>query len=90
MTDDRLPDVLRIAREALERSGAERAAYLDDACGGNAELRGEVEALLADPSAGSRSLLDTPPWVVPALKNGQHLGPYEISGLLGAGGMGTV
>lgn len=90
MTDDRLSDVLRIYKEALERDGTKRAAHLDAACGADADLRCEVEALLAEPSAGSQSLLDTPPWAPPALKAGQRLGPYEVAGLLGAGGMGIV
>ena len=40
---------LRISRDALERDGADRAAYLDAACGGDAALRREVETLMADP-----------------------------------------
>ena len=90
MTEDRLSDVLRISRDALEREGAARAAFLDSACGADAELRREVEALLADPAAGSRGLLDLPPWAPRALDPGQRLGPYEVAGLLGTGGMGAV
>jgi serine/threonine protein kinase/tetratricopeptide (TPR) repeat protein len=90
MTDDRLSDVLRISRDALEREPEARAAYLDSACRADAALRRDVEALLADPSAGSRGLLDTPPWAPPSLDPGQRLGPYEVAGLLGAGGMGAV
>ena len=42
------------------KSAAERQAYLDQACAGNAELRAEVEALLkAD--AGAGSFLNHPP-----------------------------
>jgi eukaryotic-like serine/threonine-protein kinase len=90
MTHDRLSDVLRISRDALEREGAARAAYLDSACGDDRDLRREVEALLADRSAGSHGLLDTPPWAPPSLDPGQHLGPYEVIRLLGTGGMGAV
>ena len=32
--------------EAIERSGAERIAYLNSACAGNESLRTEVESLL--------------------------------------------
>ena len=40
-------DAKRIFGEALRlASPAERAAYLDQACGSNRELRGEVESLL--------------------------------------------
>ena len=79
MADDRLADVLRICREALPRDGAERAAYLDTACGADAVLRGEVEALLAHEASGE-GFLDTPPWapVTATLRAGQRLGPYEV------------
>ena len=82
--------MLRIYDEALARECAERAAYLDTACGADADLRRDVEALLAEPSAGSRSLLDTPPWAPPAFEAGRRLGHYEIISVLGAGGMGAV
>jgi hypothetical protein len=38
--------VMRIFSEATTRVGAERQAYLDRACEGNATLRAEVESLL--------------------------------------------
>jgi len=45
--------------ESLERSGAERAAYLDEACRGEPELRAAVETLLAG-AEESDSFLSTP------------------------------
>ena len=43
------PWLKTIFNEALERpAGPERAAYLDGACEGDAELRAQVEALLND------------------------------------------
>ena len=44
----RLADVLRILEQALERDEGERQAYLESACGDDADLRREVEALLAE------------------------------------------
>ncbi len=86
-----LPDVLRIYEEALALDGnALRAAYVESACGGDADLCREVEALLAEPSSPAANLLDTPPWSPSPLEAGQFLGPYEVLGLLGAGGMGAV
>ena len=37
---------LKVAREALERSEAERTAYLDQVCGDDQALRHAVEVLL--------------------------------------------
>src|SRR5215216_4159581 len=43
------PQLKTIFSEALVRQeGPERAAYLDEACRGDAELRAQVEALLND------------------------------------------
>ena len=41
-----------ILDEALELPGEEHAAYLDQACAGDAEFRAEVEALLAADQTG--------------------------------------
>src|SRR5262245_15926746 len=82
-------------------TAAERVAYLDSVCGGDAELRRQVEKLLkAHPKVGdflnqpaAEQLAtgaahpdDTPGGLAP----GARLGVYEILGLLGAGGMGRV
>ena len=92
MTNRRLvPDVLRITEEALTREGADRDRYLDTACAGDAQLRRDVDAVLAR-QRESHGFLETPPWTKPAppLAVGQRLGPYEVTGVLGAGGMGRV
>jgi len=74
-----------------------RLATLDAMCGGDAALRGEVDALLAQDSRNSP--LDAPIWdtvaamvnsAEPHLEIGTHLGPYVIEGVIGAGGMGEV
>ncbi len=95
--------VKALFHSALDRPPGERAAFLERACPDNRELLTEVESLLAqagddvflerpagqsaEQSPGSRSRPATPP---SALKAGQRLGPYEVLGLLGAGGMGEV
>jgi serine/threonine protein kinase/Tol biopolymer transport system component len=84
----------------------ERAVLLRDMCGDDRALQADVESLLAaDPGTGSvfeqsvdrdlrgrvfsavAGVLDHQP---PALTSGERLGTYEITGLLGAGGMGRV
>jgi TolB-like protein/Tfp pilus assembly protein PilF/predicted Ser/Thr protein kinase len=85
--------------EALEYSEPERFAFLVGATGEDADLRKEVEALLAsDAEAGSfcelpaADLLGTfereesPSRLAP----GTRLGAYEITGFIAAGGMGAV
>jgi serine/threonine protein kinase/Tol biopolymer transport system component len=78
-----------------------RAAFLEDACGGDGGLRGEVESLLAAHlEAGSFAEgaamdalakdADFTASLGPALAAGEQLGAYRIVGPLDAGGMGEV
>ena len=54
------PEANEIFLKALEApSRAERGAYLDQRCGGNAELRGQVQSLL-DASERAGSFLASP------------------------------
>jgi serine/threonine protein kinase/tetratricopeptide (TPR) repeat protein len=82
---------------AVEQAPAERAAYLDAACGSNAALRAQVEALLrSHEEAGSLleqplfragPTRDEPP---AAAQPGVTVGPYKLLQQIGDGGMGTV
>lgn len=83
--------------EALDKPEAERAAFLDAACGAKRALRTEVEAMLA--ADGSQDgMLDRPlpvtdigPDAAPMmLADGQVVGPWRILSELGRGGMGVV
>jgi serine/threonine protein kinase len=93
----RWQEIDRIFAAALEREPAERAAFLDQACGGDEQLRREVESLLAHDSAeslGGRLAVEEAtrllaPDQAQPLTN-EYIGPYQIVRSLGAGGMGHV
>ena len=83
-----------------ELQAADRSGYLDDACGNDAELRSQVEVLLAaDMDAGS--FLNDPDATLPQSRfvvtpdipsemAGQIMGKYKLLQSIGDGGFGTV
>jgi len=79
--------------EALDLAPPARASFLDQACGGDAELRLEVQSLL---NSSEITLADLRRPVEEAAHEivqdhvGQRIGPYEVVRLLGEGGMGQV
>src|SRR5438309_978297 len=87
---------------AVEKPAAERAAFLDRECSGDAELRQRVEALLgAHAKAGE--FLNEPPAAVSAKtfvittgmvpvteKAGDRIGRYKLLQQIGEGGCGVV
>lgn len=89
MTPDRWRQIERVYEEAVGRRGAEREAYLGEACNADAELRREVERMLSGENRVG-SFLETPAAVRSQLRSGARIGPYEVLSLLGAGGMGEV
>jgi Tol biopolymer transport system component len=90
MSNDRLPAALRLCEDALAVDADARPAYLDAACRGDPALRREVESLLAE-SSRREGFLEHPPWAEEApIPAGRRLGPYEVMGLIGEGGMGAV
>ena len=91
---ERWENVRRLFHDALERPpGEERARFLDSACGDDPELRVEVESLLTSHDrAGSfleSSILGAEAGTA-VLAAGTRLGPYEITDLIGVGGMGEI
>jgi serine/threonine protein kinase/tetratricopeptide (TPR) repeat protein len=99
MTPERWQEVKRILAAALDQPPAERSAYLDRACS-EPELRREVDSLIVAHEQADGGFMENSPIEamrsVPsraskeALKSGAKLGPYDILGVLGAGGMGDV
>jgi serine/threonine protein kinase/Tol biopolymer transport system component len=85
-----------ICEAALERASELRSAYLDDACGGDAELRREVENLLTHAPEASAFLRDPVGAAAAAVLDqcspriGSRIGQYELGARLGKGGMGEV
>ena len=70
---------------AVQRSPTERAAYLDEACAEDMNLRREVEALLrhhteSRESEAAPNIVDLP----------ESIGGYSILAIAGEGGMGVV
>src|SRR5688572_24629330 len=78
----------------MEREPDRRSAFLTEACSGDGALRTEVEALLlAHENAGDflqNPVLNSMEPVNLHLPSGTRLGLYEVSALIGAGGMGEV
>src|SRR5262245_14446962 len=97
MSPNRWEQINRIYDAAVDVEEKKRASFLEEACGEDAELRQEVESLLAydrqakhfinQPAlqATAEKLASEPPSLV-----GRRLGPYQIQSVLGAGGMGEV
>jgi serine/threonine protein kinase/Tol biopolymer transport system component len=89
--------VKEIFEGALERHGAEREAFLDQACDGEADVRKEVESLLRSYDAAG-SFMEAPAVAHAAgdladeqkLIAGQRVKHYQIVDLIGEGGMGEV
>jgi serine/threonine protein kinase len=93
------PQLLSIFCEAREcQSAEERAAYLDKACGDDADLRARVEELLrAEPAVGSflqggSSQCNIAGTIDAQVREGPGtvIGPYKLMEQIGEGGMGLV
>src|SRR5262245_61971834 len=91
------PEMMSIFCGAVRGTRREkRAAFLDEACGPNVELRARIDALLrAHDQAGgflpdkaevAQATIDAPVHEHPGIT----IGPYRLLQQIGEGGMGTV
>ncbi len=93
-------DLTHIFFKACDMEGDERAAYLDQACGDNSDLRDQVERLL---EAGDSLANEDKTHIADQLLQGaaknfveateeapSSIGPFSILGEIGAGGMSVV
>jgi serine/threonine protein kinase len=87
--DARWEKVEQIYNAALERPEAERAAFLGEACGGDEELRRDLESLLGY-AQGAGDFLEPPAPAASVLAAGRCISNYRVISKLGAGGMGEV
>ncbi|MHC5016691.1 MAG: serine/threonine protein kinase, partial [Planctomycetota bacterium] len=100
MSGDRFDEARVLFQAALDVPQEQRAHFLEERCGEDAELRGEVDALLAH-DAASGVFMQTPAaqqalggqaWseaADPSRSRGR-IGHYEIRRVIASGGMGVV
>ncbi|MFN0110598.1 MAG: protein kinase domain-containing protein [Blastocatellia bacterium] len=104
MTPERWAQIDQLLAQALEFPAAEQAAFLAEACGGDTELRREVESLLVAHLEAEADFLSTPapelalrelakhqqPSFIGQSLVGMTFGQYKALSVLGVGGMGEV
>ena len=97
MSPERWRHIETLYHAAIEQGADYRDSFLEAACGGDEDLRQQVASLLANSEStlslgeetGWRSLGE-PTEGPTMLADGSKLGPYQILGPIGEGGMGKV
>src|SRR5262245_56832603 len=97
---DREDEIDRLLAEVLEQPADSREGYIDARCSHDPEIRDELHRLIReaddrDPFLKPGGAFDGPIWDdligdTSALTPGARVGPYEVVGPIGAGGMGEV
>jgi tetratricopeptide (TPR) repeat protein len=89
VTPERWKEVKKVLAGALERTPAQRSAYLEQTCT-DPSVRREVESLLVAHEETDSGLIVSTAALSEALYNGMQFGSHTIVSQLGAGGMGEV
>jgi serine/threonine protein kinase len=94
---ERWSQIEEVFQSALDCAPENRAMFLDSACGEDAELRHEIESLLASHEksgftapAAFENALDVLEQRTAQLNEGRAVGAYRILRRIGRGGMGSV
>ena len=96
MDAERFEIVKRLLATLESLPESERASYLHSACGGDDDLRSDVEALMHDEDVpgimrtGGLAARIGPMMADDRAALGRHIGPYRLIDVLGEGGMGVV
>jgi serine/threonine protein kinase len=97
MKPERWQQLKQIFQSALERDPAERSAFLNQACGGDAELRGEVESLISSHDEAGHSVEVMAAEAATKMLSdqarsieGKQIEHYQVLSRIGRGGMGEV
>src|SRR5262245_17098440 len=97
MKPERWKQISQIYDGAVTRDASDRAAFLADACAGDASLQREVQALLDQPTSPKGLEGLTPSVIAQAMGvdadsglAGRRFGVYRVHERIGAGGMGDV
>ena len=93
-----LQQIEELFHRAISVDPSERSGYLDRACQKNADLRREIDSLIAAYETSSGALDESAVTLAMRVLSaeavdsmvGQEVGPYRILSLLGRGGMGAV
>jgi hypothetical protein len=100
MIPERWRQIEAVFNQAAELPPGERRRFLDEACSGDSELRREVDTLLLHDGRDEaiRGAVDAVADLVSkdteasddTALEGARIGPYQVTGLIGHGGMGAV
>jgi len=95
MRDDILVRAAKIFQVAADLPPEDRAAYLDDHCAGDPDLRAEVESLLPhveappiEPAWGREE--ESEDSTIELFPDTRQIGPYRLLSVIGEGGFGMV